>query len=207
MASKRSRHGRRGGPPRYYYFPWEEERKVRRERELARVARQWDEDRIRRFEEDQRRKRDWISFVEIAEWYSELGGPVSPKKAAALREQAYRMLESDLLARRFEEGGPSQVLFLFPGVDLTHGKMTSQRLQDAIHYNLDLEHGRSLLRHCWLPRDLFKRWCGWHHLQKSPPRFEPQESRGCVFRQKARFVRQKPRCLCKSRHRRQRRSL
>jgi len=43
MTSKRSRHGRRGGPPRYYYFPWDEERKVRRERELARVARQSDE--------------------------------------------------------------------------------------------------------------------------------------------------------------------
>jgi hypothetical protein len=57
MASKRSHRGRRAGPPRFFYFPWEEkDRRVRRERELAREAKRWDEDRIRRFEEDQRRK-------------------------------------------------------------------------------------------------------------------------------------------------------
>ena len=48
MASKRSRRGRR----------------ILSFREAA----QWDEERIRRFEEEQRRKREWISFVEIAEW-------------------------------------------------------------------------------------------------------------------------------------------
>ena len=85
--------------PRLDYFSWEEkDRRLRRECELAREAKQWDEDRIKRFEEDQRRKREWINFAEIADWYSDLGGPASPKKAAAAREQAYRMLERDLLA-------------------------------------------------------------------------------------------------------------
>jgi hypothetical protein len=93
----------------------------------ARKAAQWDEERIRRFEEEQRRKREWISFVEIAEWYSGLG-LTNPKKAAAAAEQAYRMLQSDLLAGLFEEGGRSRVLFRFPGVDFTAGKMTRQRL-------------------------------------------------------------------------------
>jgi len=177
MASKRSRRGQRiVSAPKLELAQWDEESRRGQRIVSARKLAQWDEERIRRFEEDQRRKHDWISFVKIAEWYSELGGPVSPKKAAALREQAYRMLESDLLPRRFEEGGPSQVLFLFPGVDWTHGKMTSQRYQDAIHYNLDLEHGRSLLRHCWLPRNLFKQWCAWHDLPTSAPRFKPQKS-------------------------------
>jgi hypothetical protein len=68
MASKRSHRGRRVGPPRFFYFPWEEkDRRLRRERELAREAKRWNEDRIRRFEEDQRRKREYISFVEIAD--------------------------------------------------------------------------------------------------------------------------------------------
>jgi len=142
----------------------------------AREAAQWDEERIRRFEEEQRRKREWISFVEIAEWYSDLRGPVSPKKAAALREQAHSMLKSDLLARLFEEGGRSRVLFRLPGVNFTAGKMTRQRLQDAIDNDPDGEHVRLLLSHCWLPRDLFERWCARHHLPKSPPRFQPQES-------------------------------
>src|SRR6516225_7831074 len=141
----------------------------------AREAAQWDEDRIRRFKEDQWRKREWINFVEIAEWYSDLRGPVSPKKAAALREQAHSMLKSDLLARLFEEGGRSRVLFRLPGVNFTAGKMTRQRLQDAIDNDPDGEHVRLLLSHCWLPRDLFERWCARHHLPKSPPRFQPQE--------------------------------
>jgi len=156
MASKRSRRGRR----------------ILSFREAA----QWDEERIRRFEEEQRRKREWISFVEIAEWYSDLRGPVSPEKAAALREQALSMLKSDLLAGLFEEGGRSRVLFRFPGVGFTHGKMTRQRLQDAIDNDPDGEHIRLLLSHCWLPRDLFERWCARHHLPKSPSRFQPQES-------------------------------
>jgi hypothetical protein len=84
------------------------------------------------------------------------------------------MLERDLLAGLFEEGGRSQVLFLIPGLTLKR-RMDRQRLQDAIDYNLDNEHGRSLLKNCWFPRNVFERWCAWHHLPKSPPRFEPTE--------------------------------
>jgi hypothetical protein len=132
----------------------------------ARKAAQWDEQRIRRFQEEQRRKREWINFAEIADWCSELEGSAVPNEAA--RENAYRMLERDLLAGNFEEGGRSRVRFVFPGVSWTHGKMTRRWLQDAIDNNYDNEHGRSYLRACWLPRKLFQRWCGWHHLPKSP---------------------------------------
>jgi hypothetical protein len=156
MASKRSRRGQR----------------IVSARKLA----QWDEERIRRFEEAQRRKREWISFVEIAEWYSGLEVPTNPKKAAAAAQQAYRMLQTDLLAGLFEEGGPPRVLFRFPGVNFTAGKMTRQRLQGAIDDDPDGDYVRLLLSHCWLPRDQFERWCARHHLPKSPPRFQPQES-------------------------------
>jgi hypothetical protein len=156
MASKQSRRGRR----------------ILSARNVGR----WDEDRIRRFKEEQRWKREYISFVEIADWYSDVGGPVSSKKAAILREHADRMLESDLLAGLFEEGGRSRVLFLCPGVSWTHGRMTHQWLQDAIDNNYDGEHGRSYLRHCWLPRKPFQHWCRWHHLPESPPRFKPQKN-------------------------------
>ena len=162
----------------------------------AREAAQWDEDRIRRFEEDQRRKREYISFVEIAEWYSDLAGPVSPKKAAALREQAYRMLESDLLERRFEEDGRF-VLFLHPGVSLTHWKMTAKWYQQARENNLDNEQGRSYLRHCWLPRSLFEDWCAWHNLPKSPPRFQPEHAATMVAQPTA--VEKLPKAILKRR--------
>jgi len=173
MASKRSR--RRQRVELLGYDPKDDQNFER-----AWKARQWDFANIRRFEEAQRRKREWINFVEIAEWYSELKVPTTPKKAAAAREQAYSMLERDLLAGLFEEGGRSRVLFLHPGLSVSHWKMERQWLRDAIDNNYDSEHGRSYLRHCWLPRTFFKRWCAWHHLPTSPPRFEPQESRGCV---------------------------
>ena len=169
MASKRSR--RRQRVELLGYDPKDDQNFER-----AWKARQWDFANIRRFEEAQRRKREWINFVEIAEWYSELRLPTTPKKAAAAREQAYSMLERDLLAGFFEKGGRSQVLFLHPGLSVSHWKMERQWLRDAIDNNYDSEHGRSYLRHCWLPRTFFKRWCAWHHLPTSPPRFEPQES-------------------------------
>jgi hypothetical protein len=155
-----------------------EEGRLRGHRILsARKAAKWDEERIRRFKEDQWQKREYISFVEIAEWYSDLAGPVSPEKAAVLRERAYSILESDSLAEwLFEEVGRPQVLFLCPGVSLSHWKMDRQWLRTAIDNNYDDEHGRSYLRRCWLPRNLFERWCEWHHLPKSPPRFQPQKS-------------------------------
>jgi hypothetical protein len=137
-------------------------------------ARQWHQPLVRHFEEAQQRKREWINFAEIAKWRSELDGSAEPNEIA--RESAYKMLESDLLEGVFEERGRSQVLFLCSGVSWTHRKMTRQWLQDAINHNLDGDHGRFYLQHCWLPRELFKRWCARHHLPISPPRFEPREN-------------------------------
>jgi hypothetical protein len=151
------------------------DRKEDKHFERARKGREWDEDRIRRFSEDQQRKREWINFAEIAKWFLELGGFAKPEKAAALVERAYKMLADDLLAGVFEEGGRSQVLFTCPGVTLRDGKMTRQWLKDAIDKNLDGERGQFYLMHCWLPQKLFKRWCARHHLPKSPPRFQPRQ--------------------------------
>ena len=181
MANKRSHRGRPVWPVRYVYFPWEEKkRRLKREVERAREARQRDEDRIRRFEEVQRRKRNWIKFTEIAEEYSERDGPVAPEKAAAERERACAMLEHDLLARNFEENGRSQVLFLFPG--FTDRRMTPQRLQDAIDYNYDNRCGRSYLENCWITRNRYELWREWHNLGELPPRFRPQKSQNASRR-------------------------
>jgi hypothetical protein len=137
---------------------------------------EWQENRIKRFKEDQLCKREWINFAEIAEWYSELGGPATRKKAAAARGHAFVILERDLVDGVFEEGGRSRVLFLFPGISPTHWKMTRQWFQDARDNNLDGKKGRLYLKHCWLPAKVFEHWCARHHLPESPPRFVPQES-------------------------------
>ena len=181
MANKRSHRGRPVWPLRYFYFPWEEKnRRVRREVERGREARQRDEDRIRRFEEVQRRKRNWIKFTEIAEEYSERDGTVAPEKAAAERERACAMLGHDVLAGNFEENGRSQLLFLLPG--FTDRRMTRQRLQDAIDYNYDNRCGRSYLENCWITRNRYELWREWHNLGELPPRFRPQKSQNASRR-------------------------
>src|SRR5262249_30098822 len=173
MASKRSGYRVRVWLPRYGLL--KDNKRVRRERELAHEAKPWNENRIRRFEAVQQRQREWIKFSEIAEEYSEQDGPVGPKKVAARRERAYALLEHDLLLGNFEEKkGRSQVLFLFPGV--SNRRMTRQWLQDAIDNNYDDRCGRSYLENCWIRRNHYERWREWHHLPKLPPRFQPQKS-------------------------------
>src|SRR5262245_24538449 len=113
MARKRSSYRLRVWRPRYGLV--KDSKRVRRGRELAHEAKQRDENRIRRFKEVQRRKCNWIKFTQIAEAYSEQGGP-------GAAERAYAMLQHDLLAGNFEENGRSQVLYLFPGV--TDRRMT-----------------------------------------------------------------------------------
>jgi hypothetical protein len=141
-----------------------------RERVRNREAGKLHQNRIRRFEKTQRQKREWINFAEIAEWCSELSGTGVPNEAA--HENAYRMLERDLLAGAFEEDGRSRVLFLFPGV--ARARMTHQWLRAAIEHNYDNKYGRSYLQRCWLPRDLFERWYAKHNLPESPQRFQPE---------------------------------
>ena len=105
-----------------------------------------------------------------------LAAPSARKKPLPYESARTECSKATYWAGLFEEGGRSRVLFLYPGVSWTHGRMTHQWLQDAIDNNYDGEHGRSYLRHCWLPRKPFQHWCKWHHLPESPPRFKPQKS-------------------------------
>jgi hypothetical protein len=151
-------------------FTKDDIRRHEREPLRNREAGERHQNRIRRLEETQRRKREWINFDEIAEWCSELSGTAERNEAA--RAGAYKMLEEDLLAGDFEENGRSRVLFLFP--EVLRARMARQWLRDAIDNNYDGKHGRSYLQHCWLPRELFDRWCAKHNLPESPRRFQPQ---------------------------------
>ena len=127
------------------------------------------EDRIGRFAERQRRRREWINFGEITEWCSELGGSIVSDEDA--RTSAYEKLQADLMAGDFEEAGKSRVLYLHPWTPIA--KMTRDRARDFTELA-----PREMLRseywnHCWIPRHLFHRWLAKHNLPASPSRFEP----------------------------------
>lgn len=136
----------------------------------------WRINRQVRFTWQQERKREWISFREIADWYSEFASHGVPSEAA--RANAYDMLESDLLSGDFEEQGRSRVLYLhFRHFRTVTARMTRQQLNDALDLDgLSLADVRSqYLAPCWIPRHLFDRWLAKHELPPSPARFEPQK--------------------------------
>jgi hypothetical protein len=138
-------------------------------REQAKI---WRTNRIARFTADQRRKREWINFAEIADWCSEVDGSVVPNESA--RASAYEKLQRDLLEGDFEENGRSRVLYLHPWT--VKAKMTRQWMENMIETHPRATIPRQYFDHCWLPRNLFQRWLAKHHLPASPRRFQPQKS-------------------------------
>jgi hypothetical protein len=132
-------------------------------------VREWREDRIRRFAERQRRRRDWISFGEIAEWCSELGGSIVSDEDA--RAGAYEKLQADLMAGDFEEAGKTRILYLHPWTPLA--KMTRDRARDFMERAPPETQRSEYWDHCWISRHLFHRWLAKHNLPTSPSRFKP----------------------------------
>ncbi len=117
----------------------------------------------------QRRRRTWISFREIAEWYAER----SDRYDAAELDRAYGILQHDLFVGDFEEGGRTQVRYLHPSVPKAW--MTRDMLQRAIDTHPAETVRLHYLSRCWIPRRMFDRRLAKHGLPSSPARFEPQE--------------------------------
>ncbi len=135
--------------------------------------RDWRFNRTARFKWRQLRRHGWIQFHEIAQWYVELNRERMSEEAA--RARAYDMLQRDLLAGEFEEGGRSQVLFLHP--DMPKARMTPAWLLTIIErqrHPEEIVRGRYLSQ-CWILRRMFDRWLANRELPRSPPRFEPRE--------------------------------
>jgi hypothetical protein len=138
-------------------------------RRRIRKTRERREDRIRRFTESQRHRRDWINFAEIAEWCSELGGSIVSDEDA--RASAYEKLQADLIAGDFEEMGKTRVLFLHPWTAMA--KITRDRARNFIELARPETLRSDYWDQCWIPRHLFHRWLAKHNLPTSPSRFEP----------------------------------
>jgi hypothetical protein len=135
--------------------------------------RDWRINRAVLFKWRQLRRRGWIQFHEIAEWYVELNRGSMTEEAA--RASAYHKLLRDLLAGEFEEGGRSQVLFLHP--DIPKARMTPAWLRTIIERQRRPEKivREYYLSQCWILRRMFDRWLANHELPPSPPRFEAPE--------------------------------
>ena len=139
-----------------------------------------------RFAERLRKTRCFTNFADVAERCAREQSilPNEEKRAAA-----FDSLACDLLDRKFEKAGRSQVLFLHP--ISTMKRMTPEFLRDVIKHDIDSNGGRSYLEYCWFPQWLFKRWLSQHNLPES--RFEPLLKQSPVLlKQRPRKKRRKP---------------
>jgi len=123
-----------------------------------------------RFGRMQRRSREWLSVNEIAEWCAQLEGVVVPNEKARLH--AYRMFAQDISEGFFELWGASSVLFLTPELSYPRRPMARLGSAEQVWQVLDLEILiEAYLKHCWIARGDFRRWCEYHELPSNPRRF------------------------------------
>ena len=136
---------------------------------------------LRDFREVQVRRRDWICFSEIVDWYIEYQSsrPNQIKNETQLRDRGYELLFLNVCNGRFHREGRSRVWFLSPEIGLMRVTpevtMQAQSISRGRSEEIDHRVLRSgYLDHWWIGRKDFIRWLKEHHLPISPPRFEPQ---------------------------------
>ncbi len=121
--------------------------------------------RCRRFAQCQQRRRDWLAFADIAEWFARVRG-TSEHLSEALRAQAYQDLLAAVLAGEFDHRGKSCVLYLDAQLYLDADRcaagtlrLTADRLrqwqEDYVGTPTVTE---EVLAHCWAPRKLVQGW-------------------------------------------------
>jgi hypothetical protein len=116
---------------------------------------------IKRFTkaEHRRRPRRWCSFAEIADWCArEWRGSLRDE---ARRKGAYDDLVTALLDGKFEEDGRAKVLHLAPEL-LSPTEREPTRIdvnwaQEYLSFYKD-DFVCLILKHCWLPAELCRRW-------------------------------------------------
>lgn len=136
---------------------------------------------LHRFRECQRRRRQWLSFEEIADWCGRISGTV--RRDESLRAQAYSDLRNAMLAGEFGYGVQSCVLYFQPDPGPTEKRLrlAPEGLQTWLDYYgaEDPVITTEILSRCWLPRDLCRRWFERHGLTW-PSAFDPPDAPGAV---------------------------
>jgi hypothetical protein len=126
-----------------------------------------------RFRQRQRRRRQWLSFDEIADWCARI--PRSLRRDEAVRAQAYADLQEAMLAGEFGHGADSRVRYfqLDPGPIKARRQLEPERLRIWLDFYgaNDSVIITEIFSRCWLPRDLARRWFERHGLSW-PAHFE-----------------------------------
>jgi hypothetical protein len=134
-------------------FESEDELQTRADELQTRAAR---EAAIREFVEVQRSRREWISFVDIVEWYGNITGRTDQEAQEALRKSV------ELGDFETEHGGSSRIIFQHQAV--SESRMTRSMLQNVIEIFGWAPQGRpntvwnQYLSHCWISAADARKW-------------------------------------------------
>ena len=115
---------------------------------------------IRRFEYSQRRRRNWVAFAEIADWFSRKPGEAHPNQTKL--NEAYKELLGAIRAGEFDvhnrDKVRGKVLCLQPRSKTI--RLTAAYLGEAteIFCLTDDERIRGYLSRCWVPEALAAEW-------------------------------------------------
>lgn len=102
----------------------------------------------------QERRRQWVSFAEIADWCARESGSILP--AEPLRASAYGALGAALRQGVFERGGSPLALLLCPG--LAPERVGRRWMIGIAALGDEAYIAENYLALCWLPLDLARAW-------------------------------------------------
>jgi hypothetical protein len=156
-----------------------EEQKTRRIREARNRAidrEQRRRNRIMRFVERQLTVREWIAFVDLADWCAQSTTAAGIDEEKKAKDLAYRRLADAIINGEFERDGRSKILYLdtlVPRCRLTIGQF---RIAFGARATPPYPPPPlAVLNCCWLPRELAQKWLE-SHGYRWPEHFEPASS-------------------------------
>lgn len=116
---------------------------------------------IKRFVEQQRRLRQWISFPDLADWCTQSTTTASIAEQAKARDLALELLADSILKGEFEHEGRSKILFLHSrvtGLGAIPCRLERKAFERQFRYAAAMTPAATLplemLARCWLPRGL-----------------------------------------------------
>ena len=137
---------------------------------------------INRFIERQRRLRQWISFLDLADWCAQSTTTASLAAQAEARILSLELLAGSILKAEFERGGRSKILFLHSRVTGLGGipcRLEKEGFATQFRYAAAMTPASPLplemLARCWLPRELARQWMEVHGYHR-PLHLDPERA-------------------------------
>jgi hypothetical protein len=136
---------------------------------------------IKRFAEQQRRLRQWISVPDLTDWCAQSTTTAGVAEQAKARDLPLELFADSILKAEFEREGRSKILFLssrVTGRGSIPCRLKREGFERQCRYAAKMTPAAPLplevLARCWLPRELARQWIEAHGY-RWPPHLDPEK--------------------------------